>query len=191
MYPAPRHGHDPETTRPARLSRSMLRAAKKSTSLVQTGLAQQLAIVRPVIRCDRCDRRLGSPHQSANLIPLVEPALEAEEPGPTAPHRRFCAASRDLSARPAGGRWRRLGQGAIRVHGALWGAVRVGQGVVSTDDLVAERRPRLVELVDSDREDDLALADGCLQETLDVDAGVGELATDLGRLTGLVRNLDL
>ena len=77
------------------------------------------------------------------------------------------------------------------MHGAVWGAVRVGQCVVSTDDLVADRRPRLVELVDGDREDDLALADGHLQETRDVEAGVGELATELGRLTGLVRDLDL
>jgi hypothetical protein len=78
-----------------------------------------------------------------------------------------------------------------RVHGAVWGALRMGLGVVSTDHLAAERRPRLVELVDEDREDDLALADGYLQETLDVDAGVGELTTELGRLTGLVRDLDL
>jgi hypothetical protein len=80
----------------------------------------------------------------------------------------------------------------MRVYGAVWGAVRMGQGVGSTITwlpsvvLASSSLSTAIAKVTS-----LALADGHLQEILDVDAGVGELTTELGRLTGLVRDPDL
>src|SRR5258707_201448 len=59
------------------------------------------------------------------------------------------------------------------------------------DNLVAECRPRILGLVDGDREDHLALADRHFQQTLDVHACVGEFPPELGRFSGLVCALDL
>ena len=54
-----------------------------------------------------------------------------------------------------------------------------GKPRLLADNLVAECRPRLVGLVDGDREDHLTLADRHFPQTLDVHARVGEFPADL------------
>src|SRR5215204_2130937 len=57
----------------------------------------------------------------------------------------------------------------------------------SSDDLVAERGPCVVEIVDGDGDDALTLADRDLQQALDVHSSIRERAAELGHFTGLVR----
>src|SRR5215207_8107833 len=59
----------------------------------------------------------------------------------------------------------------------------------SSDDLVAERRPCVVEPVDGEGDDALTLADRHLQQALDVHSRIGERAAELGHFAGLVRAL--
>ena len=60
-----------------------------------------------------------------------------------------------------------------------------GKPRLLADNLVAECRPRIVGLVNGDREDHVTLADRHFQQTLDVHARVGEFPAELGRFTGL------